>query len=559
MTRDLDRLANRQFDVLVIGAGIYGATIAWDAAQRGLSVAIIDRGDFGAGTSFNSLKTVHGGLRSLQRAAFAEMREFIRERRTLCRIAPHLVHPLPFIVPTYRHPMRNRPLMRAVMAVNDLVARDRNDLPDPSKHLPPSGVVSREECLRLNPAIDPAGVTGGAIWHDCQMYNADRVTLSFLISACAAGAVAVNDVEALGVAMDGQRIVGVRAHDRLGHQPLDIRARQIVNAAGPWAWTVLHRLGVRAARPAPGFSKAMNLVTRSVTTTHGVGGLVDGRFLFIAPWRDCSIIGTSHDEHHGEADALTITRRDVEAFLREIQHAFPRANLTTTDVRLVHRGLLPAAAGAGGHGRLLKNSLILDHRSDGVEGLMTVLGVRYTTARATARRVVDRAFRTLGRPMVPCRTETTPLVGGEISSFADFEREAASAPAPGFSTDDRRRLVRCYGTAYPAILRLAMVDPGLAAPLSASCPVTRAEILHAARHEMAVHLSDAVIRRTDAGSAGHPGPDALRSAAEVMAAELRWDASRTQAEIDAADRFYDVPGTGGAEAPPLQRTSTAAP
>ncbi len=194
MLRNLIRLSDTPFDILIVGAGIYGATIAWDAAARGLSVAIVDRGDFGGATSFNSLKTVHGGLRSLQRAAFADMREFIRERRALSRIAPHLVHPLPFVIPTYRHPMRNKPLMRVVMAVNDLIAFDRNRQPDSSKHLPPGRVVSRAECLRLNPAIAPDGVTGGVVWHDCQMYSADRLTLAFIASACRAGATAANHV-----------------------------------------------------------------------------------------------------------------------------------------------------------------------------------------------------------------------------------------------------------------------------------------------------------------------------------------------------------------------------
>ena len=542
MNRDLAPLANTQFDLLVIGAGIYGATLAWDAAQRGLSVAIIDRGDFGGATSFNSLKTVHGGLRSLQRAAFSDMREFIRERRALCRIAPHLVHPLPFIVPTYRHPMRNGPLMRAVLAVNDLVAHDRNALPDPSKHLLASRVVSREECLHLNPVIDPRGVTGGAIWYDCQMYSADRVTLSFLLSAAHAGAAAANYVEATEFLGDGTRIIGVQARDRLGDQRFDVRAALVVNAAGPWAWSLLDRLGARRpAAPDHGFSRAMNVITGPVDSTHGLGGLVDGRFLFIAPWRDCAIIGTTHDPHDGGADDLTVRRRDVEAFLADARRAFPLAGLTADAVRLVHRGLLPAAAGPGGHTRLVKHSLIVDHRRDGLDGLMTVLGARYTTARATAARAVDLACALLGRRAAPCRTDVAPLAGGNIERFADYERAAlASAPA-GITADTLQRLVRCYGTDHAALTSLIQHAPPLGAPLSPACPVTRAEIAHAARHETAVHLADAVIRRTDAGSAGHPGRDAVRAAADVMAEELGWGRSRVDEEIDEVDRFYRIP------------------
>src|SRR3990172_8528078 len=329
MVRDLTRLSDTPFDLLIVGAGIYGATMAWDATARGLSVAMVDRGDFGGATSFNSLKTVHGGLRSLQRAALGDVREFIRERRALSRIAPHLVHPLPFVLPTYRHPLRNKPLMRVVMAVNDLVAFDRNRLPDASKHLPPGRVVQRDECLRLNPAIAPDGVTGGVVWHDCQMYSADRLTLAFLASACRAGATAAHYVEGTGLVAGAGAVTGAQVRDTLGGGTFDLRARLVVNAAGPWAWSLLERLPGKLAGRArlgpPAFSKALNLVTRAVGGPAAAGGLVDGRFLFMAPWRDVTVIGTSHDPFTGAPDALSITTRDVDALFAEAVRAFPRA------------------------------------------------------------------------------------------------------------------------------------------------------------------------------------------------------------------------------------------
>jgi glycerol-3-phosphate dehydrogenase len=172
MQRDLRRLADTRFDVVVVGAGFYGVAAAWDAAQRGLSVAVVDRGDFGAATSFNNFKTLHGGLRSLQSANLEQMRLFIRERRALARIVPHLVRPLPFVVPTTRHPKRSKLAMRVALAISDAVARDRNaGLADPGLHLPPSRVVSRDEALRLNPVVSADGVTGGALWYDYQMLS----------------------------------------------------------------------------------------------------------------------------------------------------------------------------------------------------------------------------------------------------------------------------------------------------------------------------------------------------------------------------------------------------
>ena len=171
MQRDPATLAAHTFDLLVVGGGIYGAIAAWDATLRGLSVGIIDRGDFGGGTSFNSAKTVHGGVRALQSGNIWALRRFVRERRALSRILPHLVQPMPFVIPTDRSIVRNRNLLRLYFAMNDLLAYDRNDSIEAARRLPSSRLLSRQECLDLNPLIDPSGVTGGIEWYDCQMYK----------------------------------------------------------------------------------------------------------------------------------------------------------------------------------------------------------------------------------------------------------------------------------------------------------------------------------------------------------------------------------------------------
>ena len=171
MDRDLTQLANHKYDLIIIGGGIYGACVAWDATLRGLSVALVEKADFGHATSANSLKTIHGGLRYLQQLDIKRMRESIRERRTLMRIAPHLVHPLPCLMPTYGHLTKGRAVMALALKVNDLVSFDRNRLEDPQKHLPKGRVISRQECLQLLPNIVREGLTGGAVWHDAQVYN----------------------------------------------------------------------------------------------------------------------------------------------------------------------------------------------------------------------------------------------------------------------------------------------------------------------------------------------------------------------------------------------------
>ena len=544
MIRDLRTLARTRFDVLVIGAGVYGAATAWDAAQRGLSVALVDRGDIGGGTSFNSLKTLHGGLRSLQALNLTQMRRFIRERRALARLAPHLVRPLPFVIPTTRHPKRSRLVMRLALAINDLVSRDRNDdLPDPDLHLPAGRVLSPDEARRLHPFMPAGEVTGGALWHDYQMVHADRLTFAFAQGAAAAGAVVVNYVAAEGFVIESGRVTGARLRDRLAEDAFDVRARVVVNAAGAWAPELGALLpGGAGAAPAPRLSRAMNLVVSVPPPPQACGGVVDGRFLFLVPWRDVSILGTSHDAHDGTADALRVTEEDVEQFLRDGRRAFPGASLDRGSVRLVHRGLLPMIAGQGADVRLLRESAVVDHASHGTPGLVSIHGVRYTTARHTASEATDAVFRVLGSERPPtCRTATTPLPGGEMRRVAEVEADAVRHNGSLVPEALIRRLVRAYGTRYDRVLRLAREAPALAEPLASSVAVTGAEIVYATRHELAVTLGDALIRRTEAGSAGHPGAEAIRRAAALMAAANAWDDARTTREIEAVEAFYRLP------------------
>jgi glycerol-3-phosphate dehydrogenase len=543
MTRDVRRLADEPFDLLVVGGGIYGALAAWDATARGLRVALIDRGDFGGATSFNSLKTLHGGLRSLQSLSLPQMRLFIRERRAMARMVPHLLRPLPFCVPTYGRLTRSALALRAALAVTDAVGADRNaGLDDASLHVPGGRVVSRDECLWLNPLIDPAGVTGGAVWCDYQMRQAERVTLAAVQSAVAGGAVAANYVEARTLLRSGPRIAGAEVEDRHSGSRFPIRATAVLNAAGPWAGAVAARLiGAAVAQPAARLSRAMNLVVDRVTASHACGGVVDGRFLFVVPWRDVSIVGTSHDVHDGDADAPHGTAAHVAALLAEAARAFPRAGLTADRVRLVHRGLLPMVSARGPHVALLKESHVVDHAASGHPGLVSIFSVRYTTARHTAEAAIDAVARQLNRPVPAGRTATSRTASAAFSTVAALLAEAAAADVPGTDAALRQRLADTYGADWRQVAALAAQHPDLGQALSPGCAVTGAEVLHAARHEAAVTLSDALLRRTEAGTAGHPGRPAVAAAAAVMAAALGWDAVRTSAEVAAFDAVYATP------------------
>lgn len=529
----------------MVGAGIYGATVAWDATQRGLAVALVDKGDFGSGTSFNNAKTVHGGVRSLQRGHVGEMREYLRERRALSYVLPHLVHPLPFLLPTRRSLSRHKLPLAAYFRLNDLLAHDRNALPDPSKHLPASRVVSRDETLRLAPWLDPGGVTGAIEWHDAQFSSSSRAELAFIATAVRHGLVAANYVQATRlIQQDDGRVTGVMAQPRHPDAPpFPIRARAVLLATGGWTADLLRTLGAPASGGrVPRWSVAMNLVVDGMGGIHAVGGHARGRLFFLAPWRGATIVGTSHDPWSGAVDTLAPRPAHVEQLLADANAAFPRAALTHDDIRLVHRGLLPATEATAQRVTLLRESPFIDHAEDGHARLFSLVGVRYTTARHSAERAVDVIARSLDARVAGCATATTRLDGGAIERFDTFLADATAAATPDVSGALIERLVYAYGTAWPDVIACA---PDRLTPLGARCAVTGAEILYAVREEMAVTLGDALLRRTDAGSRGHPGQDAVDAAASLMAVELGWSPERRAAEVQALTRTYEAAAIRG--------------
>ncbi len=553
MQRDLNQLAEGSFDLLIVGAGVHGAIIAWDAAQRGLSVALIERDDFGGATSANSLKTVHGGLRYLQDADLGLVRRMIHERSALLRVAPHLVHPLPIVMPTYNQLMKHKLVMGLALVVNDLVGLDRNQDLDPDHRLPPSRVISREECLDLLPGVAADGITGGVVWYDGQMYNTERLTLAFVQSAAANGAVVANYLQAVDYLFDGETVCGIRVKDTLNAEEFAIRAKLVVNAAGPWVDRLLQRVPARTIEQKFHHSLAMNLVTRQF-----IPGIAAGipsrprdengqrpvssrsRVLFIAPWRDYSLVGTFHKHFQGDPDAFVVREETVAQFIEETNGAYPEARLRIDDVRFVHRGFLPEVPGNGlGDVKLIRKGQIYDHqREDGIPGLITVVGVKYTSARSVAEQAVDLAIEKLGGPKRDCKTDVAPVHGGDFGALSAFLAACRANDPSGWGDANVRRLVYNYGSTYERLLELVAKEHSLRERVSPESQVLRAEVVHAVRDEMAQKLADVVLRRTDLGSAGMPEESAIRCCADLMARELSWDKPRQEREIDELKSRY---------------------
>ena len=558
MRRDVHRLTDTVYDLLIIGGGIYGACAARDAVLRGLSVALVDKGDFGHATSANSMKIIHGGFRYLQHADVARIRESIQERRTLLRIAPHLVRPLPCIMPTYGHGITGPEALRVALTVYDALGADRNrGLTDASRRVPRGRLLSRRECLRLVPGVRGEGLTGGAVWYDAQMLNSERLTLAFVRSAAQAGAAVANYVHVTGLLREARRVVGVDATDALSGEPLQIRARLVLNTSGPWMSRVADGAQPRSFA-APQFCKTLNLVIRRpIVTTYALAvstpsgahdRLMDhdalirrkARFLYISPWRGRAVIGSPHTRYEGDPDALHTGAEEVQGFLEEINHAYPAANLTPDDVSFVHQGLLPMSprASANGAVELLKKPMVRDHAGEGCENLISVLGVKYTTARLVAERTVDLVCRRLGRRSPQSASAERPVCGGAIDRLETFLSQAVAARPRGVSAQTIQHLAEQYGTEYGSVLRIVSEDPAFGQPLSGATPVIGAEVVHAVRFEMAQTLCDVVFRRTDLGSAGDPGELAIWVAAAIMARECAWSPDRKTREIETVQTLF---------------------
>lgn len=535
MTRDLSTLSSRRFDVLVLGGGIYGLIAAYDAALRGLSVALVERGDFAAATSFNHLKTLHGGIRDLQRFDLRRARESMRERRAIARIAPHMVSPLGFVMPLYGGLTRNPAVMTLAIVVNALLTFDRNRGLPPEHALPIGRVLTKRELLKMFPAPPSRDrLKGGVLWYDYQMHHADRLALSFAAAAEQAGAAVANYVAAIEPLRQGSRATGARMRDVLTDETFEVHAVVTLNAMGPWAPSWMSRLGIEKSVP---LFRNLNIVTSKPGRRAAVVSPTDGgRALIAAPWRGRTIIGTYEAAERCSADDTAVPESELQAFIDQINRAFPDLRVNRSDVTLVHRGIVPADEGAQGRLTLKKRYEIWDHQADGVPGCVSMLGVKYTTARRVAELAVDRVAAQIGRRLRACETAVRPLPGGEI---ADVELLVAhTAHDSGFDDVISRHLVSAHGSNIQTILDLIRREPHLGSRVTDGRPVLGAEVVHAVRTEMACRLIDVIARRTTLGSARHPGAATLRACAELMQPELGWNAARVEEEIAQVNAFY---------------------
>jgi glycerol-3-phosphate dehydrogenase len=548
--RDPYQLTKTHHDLLVIGGGIYGVCAAWQAALRGISVCLVEKGDFGSATSGNSLKIIHGGLRYLQHLDFRRMRESIRERSLLMQIAPHLVEPIPFVIPTYGHGLRGREAHSIALHLSDLIGLGLNSRLDPRRRIPGGRALNRREMQKLCPGITDKRLTGGALWYDCLAYSTERLLFSFLLSAVRAGAAVANYLEVTGFQMQNGKVVGVKALDILTDKEITIRSRVVLNTAGPWVDDVLGLLTKQHTNRAIHLSKAFNLVTRQLFRDHAMGFQSKAKFndidaalrkgfsmFFIVPWQRYSLIGTKHLPYEGLPSDFRVSDADVRAFIEEINLAYPPARLKEKDIIGVYGGMLPQkqTEDGGDEVHLEKHYRLIDHEhEDGIRGLITVVGVKWTTARLVAERVLGLVCQKIGRSAGNAHRTNFRIVGGNIENLEGFLNQALQMRLPSIPEESMLHLLRSYGSDYLDILHYVRQEPSLGYPLTSSSPVIGAQIVHAVRAEMAQHIDDVLFRRTELGLASELDEEILKQCADLMARQLNWKPRLVRRELDRA-------------------------
>jgi glycerol-3-phosphate dehydrogenase len=541
MKRFIEHPTNKTYDIIVIGGGISGAAVAYEAASQGYSVALVEKGDFGAGTSAATSKLIHGGLRYLANFELGLVRESLKERKTLENIAPNFVYPMPFLVPLHKTGIRNKWVLEPGMILYDLLSYDKGLTWDKSKRLPLHRLLSREKALEMEPIIQSGDLTGAILYYDCANLNPERLTLAFIKSATSHGADVANYARVEDFARETGAISGVVVRDLLNGTTLTLRGKLVINCGGPWADILL---GIARGKPGSNHirrSEGIHIITRKITNASAaVGGLTPtGRPCNLIPWRGHTLIGTTDREYIGDPDKYSVTREKIEEYIAEVNASFGNPNLLKyTDVLAAYGGLRPLVDDqTKSVYKTSRKYEIFDHATEGLPGLVTVEGGKYTTSRNLAENVLKVVARQFGRAAKSV-TAQKHLAGSEIADMEAFVA-AAKAKSPEFAGVDY--LARMYGTELDSLLELARSDKSLSAPLNADGEIA-AQALYAIRHEMARTLTDIFIRRTGLGTLGYPGDDVAEKIASVASRALGWIPARVARELEAAKKVMNVPG-----------------
>jgi glycerol-3-phosphate dehydrogenase len=521
----------RPCDVAVIGAGINGAGIARDAALRGLSVVLFDKGDVCNGTSWASSRLIHGGLRYLEYGEIPLVFESLHERRHLRRIASHLVKPLRICIPIYRGAKRGPFLIKLGLLGYDLLSW--------RKPLPHHKMLGEDEIRAREPGLLQERLRAAACYYDAQVTYAERLVLENVLAARAAGAEIMTYSEVTGIGVRGGRVVSLTCEDTLTGRQTRFAPETVVNAAGPWVDSVLDRTGQKMPELIGG-TKGTHIVVSpfegAPRDAFYVEAESDGRPFFILPWNGLFLIGTTDIRYEEDPSHVQASREEVVYLLEETNRVFPAARLTVDDVHYAYAGVRPLPQRTHGpESAITRRHIIKSHRRV-AQGLFSIVGGKLTTYRNLAEQTVDKIGKALGRSLPECRTRDTLLPG---AGGVEEAREALGKFS-GLAERGVERLLRVYGGRAAGIATVARQRPELSGCIDEAATIPTAEVAFVTSEELPRTLADIVYRRMMIGLDADQGRPHYTKIAELAAAELGWDGDRVADELRALRAIADA-------------------
>lgn len=541
MKRLFDNTSQKHYDIIIIGGGISGVSVAYEAATRGLKVALFEKGDFGEATSAATSKLIHGGLRYLKNLEFGLVRESLTERKTLENIAPNLVYPLPFMVPTYKNLKGNKFSLFLGMILYDLLSLDKAFTWDKTKKLPFHRTISRRKTQQLEPCVNGKNLNGSSIYYDCQNINPERLTLGILKSAVAYGAEVANYAKVSDFIRKDKQIGGVKLIDELTGKTHEYSSDLVINCSGPWTDIVLNKAAENDNLHHIKRSEGIHLITKKLCFNHAVLIMTkEGKHVMLIPWRNHSLIGTTDKEYKGQPDDYKVSKQSIQELLNEFNANYGTEEIKYEDIKFAYGGLRPLVDNqAEASYQSSRKYEIYDNANDGLNGLLTVEGGKYTTSRKLADNVIKKVARKLNRNLSKSITNKTYLVDSDITNMESFIRQLVLR-YPMFSEATINYVGRNYGLQCHTIFRLAMYDKPLGQVLTEDGEIL-AEVVYVIKKELAFTLDDIFFRRTGIGTLGYPGDETFNAVVEIAKEYLNWDEEKTSFEIENVMKRFKLP------------------
>lgn len=530
-----------KFDLVIVGGGITGAAVAYIAAARGLSVALFEKKDYGGATSAATSKLIHGGLRYLANGEVKLVRESLRERRILGNIAPNFVYPLPFIMPMYKRWRGNIWKMLIGMYLYDALSYDKKDTWDRSKRLENHRLINHRKTIRVEPNLKMEDLRNAFYFFDYQSIFPERLTLAFIKSAAEYGASVSNytPVEEF-IFGEGRKITGVKVRDLFTDKTREVHAGLIINCGGTWADKILGmatgsgQLAHRVKR-----SEGIHIITKKIAGHHVVSiQKADGGHMMIMPWRDHSLIGTTDKEFLGDPDEYRVSMESIDEIINNVNNNFGR-KISREDIVHAYGGLRPLVDDqTKGSYETSRKYEVYDNAVDGIEGMITVEGGKYTTSRSLAREVLKLISSKLDRTLSDPVSDNLYLSGCEIRDMKQFMiRQHLNYKE--FSRNTVEYVSRNYGTESQVVFRIARSNPRFAEAVSHDGEIL-AEVVYAIQYESAKTLRDIMLRRTGIGTLGNPGTTVIDKIASLAAGMMGWSEKRKEDEIASLMKVYDL-------------------